>query len=271
MQTVPFIKMHGIGNDFVVIDLRTQKLKLTKALIHFLCQRNTGIGCDQLVTISSTDNQEADVKVRFYNPDGSESGTCGNASRCVADLMMKELDRKKVVLQTRASILQCERVANQISVNMGKAAFDWWKVPLSKEADTMHLNIGEYKDGVALNVGNPHIVFFVKEVDIINLEVMGPRVEHDPIFPERTNVSIVQILQPNHIKLRVWERGTGITLACGSAACAATVAAHRRGLINTRVDVDLPGGCLNIELTSEEEIWMTGAVAQVFKGSFEIE
>lgn len=267
---VHFIKMHGIGNDFIIIDMRQQSVKLTKRLIAGLCNRRTGIGCDQLVTLHAARKKDIDVAVKFYNKDGTESSTCGNASRCIAQLLLDETQKKVVKLQTKTNILTCKRATKQISVDMGKATFDWWKIPLQSKADTLSVNVGEYKNGIAVNVGNPHVIFFNKDIDAVNLELMGPKVEIDPLFPERVNVSIGQVISPNHIRLKVWERGSGITLACGSAACAAVAGGHAKGLISTNVDVDLPGGCLNITIADNQHLWMTGATSYVFDGTFDI-
>lgn len=265
---ISFQKMHGLGNDFVILDGRKHAISLTEAQIQILCDRHRGVGCDQLVLIE--ESVAADVKVLFYNADGSFSSTCGNASRCVASLMAAELDKKEIALETTAGLVKCKEVGqNEIVVDMGAPIFGWQMIPLAEECDPLHLdiNLEELRDPVALSMGNPHCVFFVDDVQAINIHALGPKIEHHPIFPERSNVELVQIHNENHLALLVWERGAGITLACGSGACAAVVAAHQRGLVGKEVAVDLPGGRLTIRLLENGHVEMQGPVSYVFSGT----
>lgn len=267
MAEIPFIKMHGLGNDFVIIDCREKPFNLTPEAIEIICNRRMGIGCDQLVTIHPA--KEADCRVRFYNADGSESGACGNATRCVAALMMYEKEASTASIQTNAGILLAD-VADDgwINVNMGKAHSEWQQIPLAKQSETLHVGIekGSLKDPVAVNVGNPHAVFFVPDAENIDLERDGSALEHHPIFPERANIGVAQVISRKEIKLRVWERGSGETMACGSGACAAVVAAVKRGLCDRTVMVELPGGELEVTYHGNDEVCLNGPVAISFAG-----
>lgn len=257
-----FVKMHGAGNDFVVIDSRDAAARrTTPALARALGDRNRGVGFDQLAEIRPHD--QADYALDFWNADGSEAGACGNASRCVADLVMRQLGRDRVRFSTRRGILAAERVAGQVHVNMGPPQLAWDEVPLSRAMDTDALPL----DGApaAVGMGNPHCVFFVPDADTVALETLGPGIEHDPLFPQRTNVEFASPIAPDHLRMRVWERGAGVTLACGSGACAVAVAAHRRGLTGRRVTLDLDGGRLVVDWR-DDGVWMTGPVARVFDG-----
>lgn len=267
MEPIEFIKMHGLGNDFVIIDLRVQKLTLTPEVIQIIADRHRGVGCDQLVTIETS--SRADCLVKFYNADGSESGACGNASRCVGALMMEETGQDTATLETTTALLHCRRNNDQIAINMGQPRTNWQDIPLAKETDTLHLGIslGELSDPVAVSMGNPHMVFFVENAEAIDLATLGPQLEHHPLFPERTNVEAAQVLSSNAIRLRVWERGSGETPACGTGACATVVAAQRRGLVGNHVTVHLPGGDLHIEREKSGEVIMTGPVAKTFSGT----
>lgn len=257
-----FVKMHGAGNDFVIIDSRdsTQR-RVTPALARALGDRNRGVGFDQLAEIRPDGG--ADYRLEFWNADGSEAGACGNASRCVAELMMRETGRDRVRFATRRGMLEAERAGGQVHVNMGPPQLDWDQVPLAREMDTERLPL----DGgpAAVGMGNPHCVFFVPDAEEVELTTLGPRIEHDALFPERTNVEFASIVAPNRLRMRVWERGAGVTLACGSGACATAVAAHRRGLTGRRVTLDLDGGTLVVDWR-EDGVWMTGPVARVFEG-----
>lgn len=257
-----FTKMHGVGNDFVILDQREGAETLTPELIRHLCDRQTGVGCDQLIIMEPS--ERTDVFMRIYNPDGSQSGACGNATRCVADLTGAK------TVETLAGILKARKVAGGlIEVDMGKPGLEWQDIPMSEPTDTLHLNIGEgiAADPVAVSMGNPHCVFFVKDVEQVNIELLGPHYEHYPIFPERTNVEFVQVMDETTVRLRTWERGAGLTLACGSAACATVVASVRRDLTDRKIEVIADGGTLQLEWReSDDHVLMTGPVAYVFEG-----
>ena len=231
---IPFHKMHGLGNDFVVLDDRHRALAMTPTRAAALADRRTGIGCDQLILLEpGTDG--ADVFIRIRNPDGSEAGACGNATRCIASLVAAEAGRDRVVVRTIAGDLPAEALpggplGTLWRVDMGPARLGWQEVPLAAEMDTLHLPLGRgvLLDPAACSMGNPHATFFVPDLDAVPLAALGPALETDPVFPERANIGVVQILSPEHIRLAVWERGAGLTLACGSGACAALVNAARR-------------------------------------------
>lgn len=257
-----FVKMHGAGNDFVIIDSRgALQRRVTPALAQALGDRNRGVGFDQLAEIRP--DNAADYRLEFWNADGSEAGACGNASRCVAELMMRHLGRDRVRFSTLRGMLEAERRQGQVHVNMGHPQLEWDKVPLARETDTDRLPL----EGApaAVGMGNPHCVFFVPDAEAVALDSLGPRIEHDPLFPERTNVEFASLTAPDRLRMRVWERGAGVTLACGSGACATAVAAHRRGLTGRKVVLDLDGGTLAVDWR-EDGVWMTGPVARVFEG-----
>lgn len=272
MTKLTFQKMHGAGNDFIVVDARSTALTLKPAQATFLCDRHLGIGCDTLVILEQS--TDADVAVRFINGDGSISATCGNATRCVADLLMRETGKDSTRIATGVGVLTASRnAAGLITVNMGTPKFGWAEIPLSESRNTMHLGLemGLLADPVAVNMGNPHAIFFVRDLAHIKMGEWGAALEHHPLFPERANISAVQVLGDNHIKMAVWERGAGLTLACGSAACAAVAAGVRRGVIHPECTVDLPGGTLEIQWqknsdSSGGDIFMSGPVAYVFEG-----
>jgi len=258
------MKMHGLGNDFVVVDARLRSVPLSSALIRAVADRHCGVGFDQLVVIG-TGNGESDAHMVFYNADGSTSQACGNASRCVARYVMDETGRDSLRLTTARGILEARDAGGGMtSVNMGAPLLRWNEIPLSREMDTLHLPIDG--DPVATSMGNPHCTFFVEDAENTPLETFGPDHEHHPFFPERTNVQVAHIVGPDHIRMRVWERGVGVTLASGSSSCATTVAAARRGLTGRKVRVDLDGGQLDIDWR-EDGVWMTGATAHVFSGT----
>jgi len=257
-----FLKMHGAGNDFVIIDSRGRNSMITPALARVLGDRNRGVGFDQLAEIR--DAQDADFALDFWNSDGSRAGACGNASRCVASLIMDQTGKDRVQFRTSRGNLCAERRADgQISVNMGAPQLDWAEVPLAGDTDTLHLPIAG--DPVAVGMGNPHCVFFLPDADAVDLPRQGLAMEHHPLFPEATNVEFASLTGPDRLRMRVWERGAGITLACGSGACATAVAAHRRGLTGRQVTLDLDGGTLEIDWR-EDGVWMTGPTALVFEG-----
>ncbi len=263
--------MHGLGNDFVIIDNREHVLNLSSSLIKRLSNRRRGIGFDQLITME-TSKTNADVKMRIYNSDGSEVGACGNAARCIGRLVMDEKNNTQLEIEAMDRVLLATRFNDLISVNMGQVAIDWRDIPLSEEMDTTSLNINEgiLENPVAVNVGNPHMVFFVKNINEIDLEFIGPKLEHHSFFPKKTNVEIAQIISSDKIRVRVWERGAGITEACGSGACAVLVAAVRRNLSDGRAEIELDGGALKIEWQNDNSILMTGPTELSFSGSFSL-
>jgi diaminopimelate epimerase len=275
MSGLPFLKMHGLGNDFVVVDSRAQKFALDGTLVRAIADRHKGVGFDQLVVLEPAPDKSADVFFRFLNSDGSEAGACGNGTRCVADLVMREKNSADLTIQTRAGLLRSRRDASgTVSVDMGPARMDWREIPLAQACDTLRvpLAVGALADPVATSMGNPHATFFVPDVAAIDLAALGPQLENHPIFPERANIGVAQILDPATLRLRVWERGAGITRACGSGACAATVAAVRRGLLagrRARVIVDGSeggAGALEIEWRADGHVLMAGPVALSFSG-----
>ncbi|AUH66281.1 diaminopimelate epimerase [Paracoccus zhejiangensis] len=258
------MKMHGLGNDFVVIDLRGGGEAPAAEVIARIADRNRGVGFDQLATIQMDD--QADVRLRFWNADGSVSAACGNATRCIARHVMDETDRDRLSLRTDHAVLLAEDAGNGLTrVNMGQPVLDWRAIPLAEDVDIDHLPIAG--DPVATGMGNPHITFFVPDAAAIDLPRFGAEYEHHPLYPERTNVEVVQVLSPDEILLRIWERGTGPTLASGSCSCAAAVAAARRGLTGRRVKVNVPGGVLMIDWR-EDGVWMEAPTAHVFSGVF---
>ncbi len=269
MNGIDFIKMHGLGNDFVVIDGRSRPIRLEPHAVRAIADRHTGVGCDQVVVLARPETGLADIAMRIFNADGGEVASCGNASRCVAALTMEELDRDHVVVETKAALLDAEQGPDgTVSVDMGLARFEWRDIPLSEPADTLHLAIaaGPLNDPVAVSVGNPHAVFFVDDAEALELASLGPRLEHHPIFPERANIEVAQILGDERIRVRVWERGAGLTRACGTGACAALVAASRRGLAGRKAEVLLDGGALMVEWLKNDHVLMTGPVAVSFTG-----
>lgn len=258
---LPIMKMHGLGNDFVVIDARAQAVTITPGLARAIADRHTGIGFDQLALINTG---VGDAHLTFYNADGSTSAACGNATRCIARHLMDETGKANLHLTTDRGDLFAHDVDNRLtSVNMGHPQLEWSEIPLAQEMDTLHLPT----EGAptATGMGNPHCTFFVTDVDQIALADFGARNEHHPLYPERTNVQVAQIIGPDHIRMRVWERGVGITLASGSSSCATAVAAARRGLTGRSVRIDLDGGTLAIDWR-DDGVWMTGPTAHVFTG-----
>jgi diaminopimelate epimerase len=259
---LPFMKMHGAGNDFVVIDRRGRGAVITAGLARALGDRNRGVGFDQLAEI--TDSMEADFGLVFWNSDGSQAGACGNATRCVADHVMREKGLEHISLTTARGILHAKRLADgKVWVNMGLPQLQWDEVPLSQAADTLHLPLAG--DPVAVGMGNPHCVRFVADAEAVDLAAVGAGHEHDPLFPQRTNVEFAALIGPDQLRMRVWERGAGITLACGSGACATAVAAHLRGLTGRQVRLQADGGTLEVDWQGDG-VWLTGPVEHVFDG-----
>ncbi|WP_299047783.1 diaminopimelate epimerase [uncultured Tateyamaria sp.] len=257
----PFMKMHGAGNDFVVIDGRVSPVNLTAPLVRALADRHMGVGFDQLALI--TDG--ADLKVTFYNADGSQSAACGNATRCIAarELDQRGADSLQIEVTGRGTLTAVRNADGSTAVNMGQPQLEWHDIPLARDVDTLALPI----DGtpVATGMGNPHCTFFVKDVAAVDLATLGPQIEHHPLYPHRTNVQFAQVIGPDHLRMRVWERGTGVTLASGSSSCATAVAAVRRGLTGRKVRIDLDGGTLQIDWR-DDGVWMSGPTAHVFDG-----
>ena len=267
-----FRKMHGCGNDFVVLDERAGSLGLTPARAAAIADRRTGVGCDQLIVIEPP-RDDADAFMRIRNPDGSEAGACGNATRCVAHLLAEEEPRHRLVIQTIAGALPCEMLADgQVRVDMGEARLDWPEIPLARPMDTLHLDLalGPVADPAAANMGNPHATFFVADADALEVAALGQRLEHDALFPERANIGFAEVRARDRIRLRVWERGAGVTRACGSAACAAVVNAHRRALTERHALVEMDGGVLEIEWLENGHVLMTGPVATAFSGEIDL-
>ncbi len=256
-----FSKMHGLGNDFVVIDARESAVEMTPARARAIANRHTGIGCDQLILVGASD--KADVLMRIFNADGSEVEACGNATRCIPLFVGRD-----VTIETKAGVLEARRAAEGVSVDMGAPRFEWDAIPLAYAMDTLSMPVSweDLPAPAAVNVGNPHMIFFVDDLDAVDVERLGPMIEHDPLFPERVNVNFAQIMGPKRIRLIVWERGAGLTQACGTGACATAVAAIRRGLVRGPVTVSLPGGDLVIDWRTGAPIMMSGPATFVFSG-----
>lgn len=262
---VPFVKMHGLGNDFVVLDGRAQGMPaIDSALAAALADRHTGIGCDQLILLEPSD--AADFRMRIFNADGSEVEACGNATRAVG-----LLHGAPARIETAGGLVSAIPTAGGISVEMGQPRFDWDRIPLAYAMDTLAMPVGweDLESPIAVNVGNPHVIFFVPDCDAVDLARLGPEIERDPLFPERVNVNVATVAARDAIRLRVWERGAGLTRACGTGACATAIGAMRRGLVERSVTVTLPGGPLRIDWREDGEIVMTGAAAESFRGSFD--
>jgi len=260
---LPFVKMHGLGNDFVILDTRPGMPPVTAALARALGDRHRGVGFDQLAEIMPSDR--ADLRLRFWNRDGSTSGACGNATRCVAAGEIAATGAAALRIETDHGVLTATRLPDgRVSVNMGQPQRDWAAIPLAREVDALALPL----DGApaALGMGNPHCVFVVPDAEAAPVATRGPEVEHDPLFPQRTNVEFVQVRAGGTLRLRVWERGAGVTLACGSGACAAAVATHLLGLTPRAVEIELDGGWLSIDWR-DDGVWMTGDAAHVFDGT----
>ncbi|RIV79708.1 diaminopimelate epimerase [Pelagerythrobacter aerophilus] len=262
---VPFIKMHGLGNDFVVLDARGEGLPtMTPSIAAALADRRTGIGCDQVILLEPSET--ADFRMRIFNSDGGEVEACGNASRAVALLHGAEAS-----VETAGGTIRVQPANGGASVDMGVPRFGWEEIPLAYAMDTLTMPVAwePLKNPTAVNVGNPHVVFFVENSDVVQLDRLGPEIEHDPLFPERVNVNVATVESRRRICLRVWERGAGLTRACGTGACATAVAAMRRGLVEREVEVRLPGGTLTIAWAEDGRITMTGPAAEAYRGSFE--
>jgi diaminopimelate epimerase len=272
LPALAFVKMHGLGNDFVVLDGRKARVALDARRVRAIADRRAGVGCDQLFVLERPRDARADVFMRIYNSDGGEVAACGNGARCVAALVMKEKGRSDAVIETAAGALDAVSAPNgRVTVDMGRARLGWREIPLARECDTAHVPVaaGPLADAVCVNMGNPHAVFFVPDAEAVDLRALRPRLEHDPMFPERANIEVVQVLSPARVRMRVWERGAGITLACGTGACAAAVAAARRNLTGRKVAVVLDGGALEVEWLADGRVTMTGPVAVSFTGTLD--
>jgi diaminopimelate epimerase len=265
MARVPFVKMHGLGNDFVVLDGRVQAVPaIDSVAAAAIADRHTGIGCDQLIVLQPS--RTGDFRMRIFNADGSEVEACGNATRAVG-----LLHGAPARIETLAGIVSATPADSGIAVEMGIPSFDWNRIPLAYAMDTRDMPVGweELENPIAVNVGNPHAIFFVPDCDAVDLVRLGPEIEHDPLFPERININVATVTARDAIRLRVWERGAGLTRACGTGACATAVGAMRRGLVDRRVTVTLPGGPLSIEWREDGQIVMTGPATESFRGSFD--
>lgn len=260
---LPFLKMHGLGNDFVVIDERgAEASRVDARLVAALADRHRGVGFDQLAVIA--DGTDADLRLTFWNADGSLSSTCGNATRCIARWEMDRTGKTALAIRTERGLLSAQDAGGGLTaVNMGAPRLAWDEIPLAQAMDTLRLPIAG--EPTATSMGNPHCSFFVDDVAAVDLERFGPAHEHHPLFPQRTNVQVVQVIGPDHLRMRVWERGAGVTLASGSSSCAVAVAAARRGLTGRKVTLDCDGGRLWIDWR-EDGVWMTGPTMVVFEG-----
>ncbi|HEV7463260.1 MAG TPA: diaminopimelate epimerase [Methyloceanibacter sp.] len=273
--TIGFRKMNGLGNDFVVLDARARALRLAPDMVRAIADRKEGVGCDQIIALEPS--RKADVFMRIWNADGGEVGACGNAARCVAGLVAAERGEPKVSIETESAVLGATvNDDGSVTVDMGSPRFAWDEIPLSEpfhDTRRIELQVGPIDAPVlhtpsVVNVGNPHCLFIVDDVAAHDLARFGPMLEHHPLFPERANISLVQVTGPDALKVRTWERGAGLTRACGTAACAAAIAAARRELVGRKVKVSLPGGDLNVEWReSDGHILMTGPYALDFEGT----
>jgi len=270
MNNLEAYKMDGLGNDFIIFDKRKKSISLTKDQIVKISDRNS-IGCDQVIFIDKDESSNAFLK--FYNSDGGEISACGNGSRCVAYLLMKENNNKKISLGTKVGILQAElNDKNLVCINMGQPNFEWDKIPLLKKMDNQNLEIKidsidgkEIIGGFSLSIGNPHVIFFVEDFNKFNLKEIGPKIENHSYFPEKCNVTLANVKNRKHVKVKVWERGAGITKACGTAACAAAVSGAVLKLNERCVDIEFTEGLLNIDWKQDNNIYMTGKVSEVKK------
>ncbi|HXA40103.1 MAG TPA: diaminopimelate epimerase [Phenylobacterium sp.] len=270
----PFLKMNGLGNDFVVVEARSTPFQPTAEQVRAIADRTSGVGCDQLIVLEPpAPGDGVDARVRFWNSDGEEVAACGNGTRCVGWLLMQASGQDQAVIETKAGKLYAQRAGERlVSVDMGKPGLDWRDIPLAREQDTRALDVTLYPDPVlatapgCVSMGNPHVVFFVADIDSAPVKAAGPMVEHHPLFPEAVNVGFAQVLDRGRIRLTVWERGAGLTQACGTGACAALVAAARRDLTDRTAVLVLDGGELLIEWRDDDHVIMTGPAAVDFAG-----
>lgn len=265
---IKFQKMHGLGNDFVIV--RAPIHSFSPDQCRQIADRHYGVGCDQFIVMEPAQSPEADIFMRIYNPDGSEAGACGNATRCVAHVWMTENKKDRCVIQTIAGLLRCVLKGDQVQVDMGAPWLDWADIPLAESRDTNAIAFRDLPlpEAVTVSMGNPHCIFFIDDINAVAIESLGPLVENHPLFPKRTNVEFAQVLASDKIRMRVWERGAGVTQACGSGACATMVAAVRRKLTGRAAEIVLDGGSLFLEWReSDSHVLMTGPVAYVFEGT----
>ena len=269
-----FRKMHGAGNDFVVFDERPTPLGLTPTKAAAIAHRRTGIGCDQFIVIERPPpGSPADAFMRIRNPDGTEAGACGNATRCVATLLAAETGQTDITIQTISGLLPARLLPDgRVTVDMGPARLDWTEIPLASAMDTLHLplSLGPVSDPAACSMGNPHATFFVPNVMSLDVETLGAALETNPLFPAKANIGFAELQSPTRIRLRVWERAAGLTLACGSGACATIVNAARRGLTTRRATIEADGGLLDMEWREDNHVLMTGPIATSFSGTIDL-
>jgi diaminopimelate epimerase len=273
MATLDFRKMHGLGNDFVVLDGRERVIHVTPEIARAIGDRHSGVGFDQLIVLERPHDPASAVFMRIFNADGSEAGACGNATRCIAALVMDETGERKLGIETISGLLPASRApGGLITVDMGAARLRWRDIPLAEHFDTLAVPVGieALGDACCTNMGNPHATFFVPDADAVDLARLGPILEHHPLFPERANIGIASLLGPDRLRLRVWERGAGLTLACGSGACAGLVAAARRGLTGRSAEIVMERGSLAIAWDQSGHVLMTGPVATSFTGTLDL-
>jgi len=270
LMATNFLKMHGAGNDFVVLDARRATLPLTPAMISALADRRTGIGCDQLIVLEPPTRADAEVFMRIFNPDGSAAGACGNATRCVAEIVGQDAGMRRIAVQTVAGVLPAERLGGgMVCVDMGAPALGWQEIPLAGPCDTLHLPLPGDPAGVSM--GNPHATLFVADLAAVDVATAGAALETDSLFADRANIGFAQVISAERIRLRVWERGAGLTRACGSGACAALVNAHRRGLTGRSAALVLDGGTLGIAWrAADQHVLMTGPSFMAFQGQVDL-
>jgi diaminopimelate epimerase len=267
MLKIPFIKMHGLGNDFIIFDNIKNSIIHDSKFINKISNRRIGIGCDQVLIIENTNNSK-NFKVKIYNSDGSETGACGNGTRCVADYLMKKNDLNSLIIKSISNDLFCSKTDNLVTVNMGVPKFSWNEIPLSKEQDTHHVKLDEF-EAFCLSIGNPHAVIFInnsEELENLNINSIGPRLEKHSIFPKFANIEFVSVLEDKSLRMRVWERGVGITSACGSGACATLVAASSLNKSTRENKVVLDGGDLFIKWLDNRSVTLSGDTERVFEG-----
>ena len=269
---MPFVKMHGLGNDFVVIDARTRAFRPDEALAAAIADRKRGIGFDQLLVIRPPEDPRADAFMSIYNADGGEVEACGNGTRCIAKRVMAETGNERAIIETVVGLLDAHAAPDGlVAVDMGKVNTEWPEIPVAEACDTLHMPLehGPLNDPVGGNVGNPHATFFVDDLDAVDLATLGPALETHAFFPERANIGVAQVMSSSHARLRVWERGVGETRACGTGACAAAVACIRRELTDRDVTIELLGGPLEMTWRSDGHIIMTGPATSAYVGAFD--